>query len=294
VVISHENKLLSEANNTSQSKPPLVPASNFVTLLFSTPLFLISLFICFYFVFPISAFLLSWLKPLFSDEQHIIISGALGAIISFVLACVIARWYFGMTRAFIGWILDGIREYFQPSIMSTHGALMAGAEGEELAISTVSELTDEYFLFNQVDIPSESSRTGFNEADLIVFGPQCVFIIEVKHNTGEISGHSLDPNWRVTKESSGGNEYYSEMRNPIKQVSKLTWLLSKYLKENSENIWIQPIVLFTHTSVRFGRIESDVPILTTEDICPYKCNVISKSVLDKIIDLKKKDFKIKH
>ncbi|WP_019612124.1 nuclease-related domain-containing protein [Thioalkalivibrio sp. AKL7] len=146
----------------------------------------------------------------------------------------------------------------------------AGARGEDAALDWLSKLPDSFAIFNQVDLPSEQSRTGMVETDLVVTGPEAVFVIEVKHNNGAINCDESRPQWTVSKTGRRGNRYGKEMRNPIRQVKKQVWLLSEYLKSRKAKRWIQPIVLFTHPDVSLGRSSDlSVPVLTGPEVVEY-------------------------
>jgi len=170
--------------------------------------------------------------------------------------------------------------------------LLCGADGEDLAIETASELSGHYALINQVDIPS-CSISGFNEADLIILGPKCIFILEVKHNGGKILGREFDAKWHVERKSKNGVVFINDMRNPVQQVKNLVEILSVYLDKKSAPAWLQPIVLFTNDNVRLSLDKMDVPILTTEELNNYieaysyeRCGDISKETLRAILQLK--------
>lgn len=152
----------------------------------------------------------------------------------------------------------------------SHPVLLAGAEGEDLVIELLGELPDTFTVYNQVDIPNSKSRTGFNEADIIVVGPNAVFVIEVKHNSGSIRGTDTDQQWKIKKISRGGSVYGKTMRNPIFQVKRLVWLLSQDLKAKRSRAWIQGVVLFSHQNVD-AKIEnnSNVPVMGRADIVNY-------------------------
>ena len=146
----------------------------------------------------------------------------------------------------------------------------AGARGEDAALAWLSKLPDTFTIFNQVDVPSEQSRTGVVEADMVVAGPEALFVIEVKHNNGEIDCDESQPQWAVTKTGRGGGRYGKEMRNPVRQVKKQVWLLSEYLKTRKAKRWIQPIVLFTHPDVSLQRpSDLSVPVLTGPELVDY-------------------------
>lgn len=155
-------------------------------------------------------------------------------------------------------------------LQKSHPILLAGAAGEDIVIERLKQLPDSYTVYNQVDIPNAKSRTGYNEADIIVVGPNAVFVIEVKHNSGRISGTDSDAQWRVKKVSRGGGIYGKTMRNPISQVKRLIWLLSRELKAKHSRAWIQGVVLFSHHNVKPEITnDSNVPVLGRDDIVDY-------------------------
>ncbi|KZY43421.1 hypothetical protein A3732_14340, partial [Oleiphilus sp. HI0050] len=156
--------------------------------------------------------------------------------------------------------------------------LRAGAVGEDITMNVLSHLPDSYTIYNQVDLPNEKSRTGFNEADIIVMGPDTVFVIEVKHNNGSIYGTEGDKDWHVQKVGRGGTPYSKTMRNPIAQVKKLVWLLSDDLKKKNGRAWVQGVVVFSNqdSSVRV-RHSGNVPVLNLSELNRYILSYQAKS-----------------
>jgi hypothetical protein len=145
--------------------------------------------------------------------------------------------------------------------------IASGANGEDVTLDLLKRLPDTYTIFNQVDIPSEKSRTGVVEADLVVVGQNAIFVIEVKHNNGEIMCDESNHQWSITKTGRGGSQYGKEMRNPVKQVKNQVWLLGEYLKTQKAKPWIQPIVLFSHPAVSLCRSKDhSVPVLTASEL----------------------------
>ncbi|WP_019627212.1 nuclease-related domain-containing protein [Thioalkalivibrio sp. ALJT] len=146
----------------------------------------------------------------------------------------------------------------------------AGARGEDAALAYLAKLPDSFTVFNQVDLPDERSRTGVAEADLVVAGPEALFVIEVKHNSGAIDCDEQAAQWTVNKTGRRGSRYTKQMRNPVRQVKKQVWLLSEYLKGRKAKRWIQPIVLFTHPEASLGRSsELSVPVLKGPELVEY-------------------------
>ena len=101
-------------------------------------------------------------------------------------------------------------------------------------------------------------------------GQNAIFVIEVKHNNGEILCDESNHQWSITKTGRGGSQYAKEMRNPVKQVKNQVWLLGEYLKTQRAKPWIQPIVLFSHPAVSLCRSnDHSVPVLTASELLGY-------------------------
>ena len=161
--------------------------------------------------------------------------------------------------------------------------MRAGDVGEDMALDGLKKLPDSFTIDNQVDIPNEKSRTGFNEADLIVVGPSAIFVVEVKHNNGHITGSDSDKEWGVRKVGRGGTAYSKTMRSPVSQVKKLVWLLSEDLKKNHSRAWVQGVVLFSNRDAEVSVTNSsNVPVLRNQDIVDYIQSYKAKSTISNI------------
>jgi len=158
------------------------------------------------------------------------------------------------------------------------GVVLAGAEGEQIALSVLSNLPDGFTIFNQVDVPNPRSNTGVNEADLIVCGPDALFVIEIKHNNGVIVCDESLREWSITKVGRGGTAYNKTMRNPVSQTKKLVWLIGEYLKDRNAKPWIQGIVIFTNPNVTLDfNGELSVPVLCPNDAMRYILDLRTRS-----------------
>ena len=147
---------------------------------------------------------------------------------------------------------------------------LAGAAGEDIALDHLKQLSDDYKIFNQLEIPNERSRTGFNEADIVLLGPKCIFIIEVKHNNSVVAGAETAREWEARKVGRGGTPYTSRLRNPIAQTKKLVWLLSEELKKRGTPLWIQGVVVFTHPNAEVHLDgASSLPVLKLDELVSY-------------------------
>lgn len=156
--------------------------------------------------------------------------------------------------------------------------LRVGAVGEDDAVRLLSNLPDTFTIFNQVNIPNSKSRTGYNEADIIVVGPEAIFIIEVKHNNGSIIGSEGEREWQVNKVGRGGTPYSKTMRSPIAQVKQLVWLLSEDMKKKNTRAWIQGVVLFSNNEANVTVSEpTSIPVLRNSQLIDYLVSYEAKS-----------------
>ena len=133
-----------------------------------------------------------------------------------------------------------------------------GARGENLGLVEALNLPDGYHVFTNVRI---SYQNYSQETDLIIVGMKGVYIVEVKNHNGHIVGDAQDAEWTQYKVGRGGGKYSKKMANPIKQVKGQVYKLSKFLKEQGINVWVEGIVLFTNEAVHVKVHNSSVPIL---------------------------------
>jgi hypothetical protein len=189
--------------------------------------------------------------------------GTLLSITCFVLTDV---WY-----GLIGLVLTGLLSTLVPIDTDASAKYLAGAAGEEYALSLLKQLPDSFTVFNQIHLPNRRSSIGSNEADLIVCGPNAIFVIEVKHNNGSIVCDEQHTQWKISKIGRKGTGYTTQMRNPISQVKLLSWLLSEYLKKNDVKPWVQGLVLFTHPKVNLKNLNraTSLPVIQPHQLLNY-------------------------
>lgn len=135
----------------------------------------------------------------------------------------------------------------------------AGAIGEESGLTLLRRLPADYKVFNQVLVPSARGKP--REIDFAVVGPNGVFVVEIKHNHGRITGHVDEASWSAMKVGRGGTRYATRVRNPVQQVRGATAVLAAWLKAEGVKTWVQGIVVFTndHASLDI-RGSTDIPI----------------------------------
>ncbi|HKZ39730.1 MAG TPA: nuclease-related domain-containing protein, partial [Candidatus Hodarchaeales archaeon] len=95
--------------------------------------------------------------------------------------------------------------------------LLAGFEGEQKALKILSHLPNDYYLLNHLQLPN---RTYATEIDLVVIGPNGVFIVEVKNYSGLLKGSIEDLQWKHIKTNRNGKRGSKRVKNPLIQVDQ--------------------------------------------------------------------------
>ena len=118
-----------------------------------------------------------------------------------------------------------------------------GARGESMGLVEALHLPDDYHVFTNVNIAYQNYS---QETDLIIVGMKGVYVVEVKNHNGHIVGDALDAEWTQYKVGRGGEKNSKKMANPVNQVKGQVYKLSKFLKEQGINVWVEGIVLVTN------------------------------------------------
>lgn len=113
----------------------------------------------------------------------------------------------------------------------------AGKIGEIAATREIkSVLRDEDLLFNNIKISLNDKSAELDNVIVNKFG---VFIIEVKNYNGRLYGDEDDYEWIKYKDDGYGNTFKKRVRNPIKQVKRQVYILSKYLDYYGSQVWVE-------------------------------------------------------
>ena len=112
----------------------------------------------------------------------------------------------------------------------------AGRRGERVATRYIeSVLREDDSLFTNVSISYDGRPAELDNVIVNKFG---VFIIEVKHYSGHLSGAEDDYEWTKVHISDAGNPYVKTVKNPIKQVKREVYILAKYLDYYGVSVWV--------------------------------------------------------
>lgn len=168
------------------------------------------------------------------------------------------------------------------------GKTRAGRQGEEIADSLIRSVMNEHdILLSNLKISYDGKKA---EIDKLIINSHGIFIIEVKNYNGILKGSPDDYNWLQTKVSPGGNIFTKEVQNPIRQVKRQTYILSKCLKEQGIYHWIDGYLLFINNN---SPITDKMILCDTKDI--YKAihyntdDIMSKETVRKIILILKEE-----
>jgi hypothetical protein len=177
---------------------------------------------------------------------------------------------------------------YQSVRKSGSAVMLAGAAGEDHALTHLSGLSDEYTVFNQICLPDSRSRTGFREADFVVVGPNGVFIIENKDYRGRVEGDWNSDHWEVHKIGRRGTPYMKSCRNPVRQVQVYVSLLAGIFSSRDIKAWITPMVSLSCNNP-LGTINSEkVQVMRVADLCENILahhGTLSKENMDKVLGL---------
>jgi len=148
-----------------------------------------------------------------------------------------------------------------------------GAEGEDLVLGipevapgSLVTLPGSFTVFNQLIVPFDR---GSCEIDFLVLGPNGIFVIEVKHHHGVITGEEHDGSWIQFKQSRMGHVYANPMRNPVAQVKRAIFGLKRYLVLHGVSTWIQGVVVLSHPDCVPDLGPMSVPVLRLPELSGY-------------------------
>lgn len=141
----------------------------------------------------------------------------------------------------------------------------AGNAGERYVTQRIrSILHDDDVLLTNVCITCNGQKT---ELDDVIINTRGIYFLEVKNYHGRLFGGIDDDTWYKTKVTPGGNSYDKEVRNPIKQMKRQTYILNNLLKRAGIKVPGRGFVYF---------VEGNSPVADT-------CVLKNESDLDEVI-----------
>lgn len=162
-----------------------------------------------------------------------------------------------------------------------------GQIGERRVYSILTDLPDEYYLYNNVLLRTKNGRTM--QIDHVVVSPYGIFVIETKNYQGIIIGNGNSDEWR---QNIWGNEYQlynPEMQN-LSHVSVLKQLLPYkagcnlhsivvFMNKARLNLYnIKESVIYSHELL--DEIESYTTVVFNNDEVNEINKILSKSYIE--------------
>ena len=138
---------------------------------------------------------------------------------------------------------------------------VAGRRGEEKALSQIVHvLRPEDTLLTNVQLDFDGKRT---ELDNVIVNPNGVFIVEVKNYSGKLQGKANDYEWTKVHYSSAGNAYVKRVKNPIRQVRRQVFILSRFLEARGASVYIHGYALLLDAK---SPVKSRAVVHTSEEV----------------------------
>lgn len=180
---------------------------------------------------------LTWVAPLLVPVALFALVGVIG----FFAFCAVAAVSGDFDEA-------EARAKAESAMDSDWQGIKAGVVGEEMALSMVSALGDECYVFTNLEVKVDGKR---NETDLIVVSPSGLTVVEVKNYSGVLSGDLSDRDFLQRKYHKNGECTEKWESNPVSQVSAPIHKLARYLKDEGISISLRRCALFVNENVEF-------------------------------------------
>lgn len=120
----------------------------------------------------------------------------------------------------------------------------AGNVGETIFKDIIADiLHSDDILLNNIELNMYEKKA---EIDNLVINKNGIFIIEVKNYVGTLHGSIEEYEWEKIKTTPVGNVFVKQVKNPIKQIRRQTYILSQFLKDNNIRIWIEGYAYFVN------------------------------------------------
>ncbi len=157
---------------------------------------------------------------------------------------------------------------------------LSGIVGEDLILSELVKLSDNYSVFHGLKLPGQLS-----DIDFAVVGPTGVFIGEVKNHKGIVGfdGQELTLNKKRI--------LYKDL---LKQTKNEALDLNNFLlATTNENIFVTPILVFSNPSTKFNlrsNFVNKVHVISSKNLIDTLLNRPATQISDKILNVLKSLF----
>ncbi len=128
-----------------------------------------------------------------------------------------------------------------------YNIIYSGLKGEKLLSKIARKHKNDYNIFLNLPIRYKRNRS---EIDMLMVSENGILIVEVKNHSGTIVGSDKDEMWCQYKHYKDGRSTESEMKNPVKQISRQREILKHILRSQGYDVWIDGVVYFSNPMVR--------------------------------------------
>jgi hypothetical protein len=133
----------------------------------------------------------------------------------------------------------------------------------------LKELPEDYYIVQDITVMGEHKPLKFHH---MVLAPRGIFLLETRHRQG-----------RIVSEGSYWHQYWVRehniLPNPVEEAQVKADLLRSLLLDRAEqigmtteeldNLWIQPVVVFTNNQVELKVVAEKVPIFKLDEFEKY-------------------------
>lgn len=169
------------------------------------------------------------------------------------------------------------------AILSAQASLFHGYRGERRVFRHLKRLSDDYYLFNDLTIITQS---GTSQIDHVLVSPYGVWCIETKARRGTIHGQEDEQQWTQVKRSDAGRKYKQRFYNPVRQNATHCHRLRDYLgRQLHQQVPVRSLVVFTSgklkvtTDTSVVRLNNAVKTIRAADTQPC----LEEKVMQRII-----------
>lgn len=136
--------------------------------------------------------------------------------------------------------------YFLGVVWSNFSAARAGMKGQKAVEDMVRLLPDSYVGYQNLSITHNGKTI---HPQMVVVGPNGVFVIQSNHRNGRVEGHYNDTKWIQHKTGQKGGQYEKSFDSPVGRVIHQSDVMKQYLESHGARIWIERMVWFTYPDV---------------------------------------------
>jgi hypothetical protein len=197
------------------------------------------------------------------ERTKVIVFGSITAVCFILFTSPVAEALpLGRIIVALGFAVAG---YFLGVAWSKFSAARAGVKGQKAVEDMVRKLPDTYVGYQNLSITHKGKTI---HTQMVVVGPNGVFVIQSNHRNGRVEGHYNDTKWIQHKTGQKGGQYEKSFDSPVGRVKHQSGVLKEYLESNGVCAWIERMVWFTYPDVDL-RVTGEPPRGTVGKVNVY-------------------------